>query len=111
MLEFKASTLARAFRVHRNTVRNWIKSGKLQAQPTVGKRYLIQPQDLARFCAREGVPASWAREIIPQEEFLRFCELLQEITGEVNMQKPVGAVLVAGGGVAGIQAALDLAES
>jgi len=112
MIEFRVGSLAQALDVHRNTIRNWIKSGKLPAEATVGKRYCLSVDDFARFCARERVPAKRAEALLSEDERPRFEEILQSVNEEVPMRTtPVGAAMVVGGGVAGIQAALDLAES
>lgn len=112
MIEFRVSSLAQALNVHRNTVRNWIKGGKLAAEPTVGKRYCLQVEDFARFCVREKVPAQRAEQLVPEEERAHFHQILQAANEEESLPAaPVGAAMVVGGGVAGIQAALDLAES
>ncbi len=55
--EFKVSDLAREFGVHRNTIRNWINSGRLQARPGPGRRYLIDSAEYERFCRNLGRPA------------------------------------------------------
>ena len=53
-LEFKVSELAREFGVHRNTIRNWINSGRLRARPAPGRRYLVDPRDYEQLCHRYG---------------------------------------------------------
>ena len=112
MIEFRVGSLAKALDVHRNTVRNWIKSGKLPAVSTVGKRYQLTVEDMARFCAREKVPAQRVLPLIPEEERLLFQESMQFAPDEGPLPAaPVGSAMVVGGGVSGIQAALDLAES
>ncbi len=57
MIEVQIGRLAQQFGVHRNTITNWIKSGKLKATPTVGKRYLIDEQELSGFCKAARIPA------------------------------------------------------
>ena len=55
MIEIQVGMLARRLNVHRNTVSNWIRSGKLKAARTVGKRYRIQETDWIRFCREYGL--------------------------------------------------------
>jgi len=109
-------TLARAIGVHRNTIRNWVKSGRISCRPGPGKGLLFSPAGFARLVeefhlspdslqsrelARQGgqepsqaptPPSKYARE-------------------ELMSGKTIGSVLVVGGGIAGIQASLDLADS
>ena len=128
MLIFQIGAVADAFGVHRNTVRNWIKKGLLAAQPTVGKKYIIDAEEFRRFFAAQGVDES---------ELDRF---FQSVSGTAEPETPAtakaqrtsakerpaalpktnhltlpaksnGSVLIAGGGIAGIQSALDLANS
>jgi excisionase family DNA binding protein len=112
MIEFRVSSLAQALNVHRNTIRNWIKSGKLPAKPAVGKRYQLPAEDLARFCFWENVPAHRVVDLVPEGERSLFHQSMQSVHDQGPLPTaPVGAVMVVGGGVAGIQSALDLAES
>jgi hypothetical protein len=108
--------LAKAIGVHRNTIRNWVKSGRLSCRPGPGKGLVFTPEDFARLCqefhldpealaprevgaGREAPPRLVSRQAVPE-------------TREVNMTgNVVGSVMVVGGGIAGIQAALDLADS
>jgi coenzyme F420 hydrogenase subunit delta len=53
--EFRVGVLAEGLGVHRNTVTNWIKAGKIRARPTVGKKYHINEKDLKQFCRDSGV--------------------------------------------------------
>ncbi len=131
MIEIRIGKLAEKFSVHRNTVSNWIKSGKLAAQPTLAKRYLIEEAEFIRFCDQFGI----SREIIhefekrddrfvsnasarkgymgrKQRETRRLVGNIKTMRDEVHMtDKPIGSVMVVGGGIAGMQATLDLAES
>jgi excisionase family DNA binding protein len=117
MIEFKTSRLASILGVHRNTVRNWIKTGRLQAKPSIGRRYAISRTALTEFLESRHVPAGKIRELtgdLKEKKPLSHKHLskTQKIHKEVPMSdKPVGSVLIAGGGIAGIQASLDLAES
>ena len=119
MMEIRIGKLATALGVHRNTIRNWIRNGSLAATLTIGKKYVIEQEMFTRFLRSKGV----APEVIDH--------LVTEMTGqsvarskvsepenqfiqeeEVPMiEKPVGSVMVVGGGIAGIQASLDLADS
>ncbi len=108
--------LAKAIGVHRNTIRNWVKSGRLPCRPGPGKGLVFTPEDLAHLCqefhldpealaprevggGREAQPRLVPRQAAPATRE-------DNMTGNV-----VGAVMVVGGGIAGIQAALDLADS
>ena len=114
MIEFRVSYLADKLDVHRNTVRNWVKSGRLKAVPTVGKRYRISEQDFLRFCLEVGLTRAELQTIFPEVDWEQEASqpaVKQRLGQDGKSQKPLGSVLVAGGGVAGIQAALDLADS
>jgi excisionase family DNA binding protein len=114
MIEFRVSHLADKLDVHRNTIRNWIKSGKLRATATVGKRYRISEQELLSFCLQAGLTQEELQGVFPEVDWDRHGSMpgKKQILGlDRPGRKPLGSVLVAGGGVAGIQAALDLAES
>ena len=52
--EFKVNDLAEEFGVHRNTIRNWIKSGRLAAEKGPGKRYLLKWPDYLQLCKKYG---------------------------------------------------------
>lgn len=54
-IEFRIGVMAERIGVHRNTVTNWIKKGRLRATPTVGKRYRIDAAELKRFCRESGL--------------------------------------------------------
>jgi len=62
--EFRVGTLAEGLGVHRNTVTNWIKTGKIRARPTVGKKYRIDEKDLKRFCRFSGVEEKTLRQLM-----------------------------------------------
>ncbi len=118
MYEFKVGRLARLLGVHRNTVSNWIRSGRLDARPSAAKRYQIEAAALRRFCtlnhiAEDRVLAQLT--VLPEAAApaapgaaARFSTTGRE---ESMTQKPIGSVMVVGGGIAGIQATLDLADS
>ncbi len=129
MILIQVITLAERLGVHRNTIRNWVKNGKINARPAPGRGLLLAREDFQRLCAEFALdPGSLnprelamadTREIvtvsapvsvpaIEQPEGNRFPSQFQEA---VMSDKVVGSVLVVGGGIAGIQAALDLADS
>ncbi len=136
MIEIQIGKLAEKFSVHRNTVGNWIKSGKLAARPTIAKRYLIDEAELIRFCDQFDIPKDFIGEFEKNDNhFVQNFSVQKNISGknplkqnpfapektgvnttqnnnEVTMtDKPTGSVMVVGGGIAGMQATLDLAES
>jgi excisionase family DNA binding protein len=55
MIVVRINQLAEQLGVHRNTIRNWIKSGRLPARSVSGKRYLITEEDFSRMCRELGV--------------------------------------------------------
>ena len=112
MLIFKVGMIARHLGVHRNTVTNWIKKGELKASPAPAKQYRIAKTEFIRFCKKINIPGRTLENIF------------QEASGKVENKKHphkdsrlpggdelIGSVLVVGGGIAGIQAAMDLADS
>lgn len=115
--------LAASLGVHRNTVTNWIRSGKLRAEPTAGKRYHIDEEEFFRFCREKGIPESMAQKFMAGQSGGTMpmpASREQPATGAKAsprgarariQERPVGSVMVVGGGVAGIQASLDLADS
>ena len=117
MIIIRVGQLAKAIGVHRNTIGNWIKNGRLLAKPTVGKRYLIHEDDFDAFCQNNGINKMQVlsmnhlepnqNQAIPAMQPRN-----QRTASEVSMsEKPLGSVMVVGGGIAGMQAALDLADS
>jgi excisionase family DNA binding protein len=117
MIEIRVGQLAEKLGVHRNTVTNWIRSGKLRASATVGKKYLIEQDAFAEFCRGQLIPATIMQEIvlfnsIPAPGDGSITLSLHSKAKEVTMSgKTIGSVLVVGGGIAGMQATLDLANS
>ncbi|MBA4369436.1 MAG: hypothetical protein C0403_17560 [Desulfobacterium sp.] len=117
MIAIHVGRLARKLGVHRNTVTNWINSGKLKATATVGKKYLIDQNVFRIFCQEHGISENILQELIgnetvPSKGDLPFTQNLNFNSKEVTMSaKPIGSVLVVGGGIAGMQATLDLANS
>ncbi|RJP85282.1 MAG: helix-turn-helix domain-containing protein [Desulfobacteraceae bacterium] len=117
MIEIRVGKLAKMLGIHRNTVRNWIKNGELDATPMVGKRYGIGRESFTRFLESKGVAKNMILELMadaaktpgPGKTAKPETPIIQK---EVRMlDKPVGSVMVVGGGIAGIQASLDLADS
>jgi len=117
MIDVRIGRLAQQLGVHRNTITNWIKGGKLKATATVGKRYLIEESEFRRFSQAIRLPERMVAAIVASD---RSADPVLEailpqptlIQSEVRMSdKPIGSVMVVGGGIAGIQASLDLANS
>jgi excisionase family DNA binding protein len=117
MLKFSVSKLAKTLGVHRNTITNWIKSGKLDVVPTVGKKYLVSKETLEQLCMQHGLSSSifdqFSRTSMSRSGVHNHSKnKIQTQKREAPMSdKPIGSVLVVGGGIAGIQATLDLAHS
>ena len=117
MIFIHVGELAQALGVHRNTVRNWIKGGVLDATPTVGKKYQIPKDRFLRFIESQGIPITVVKPWIDADQ--DHPESLSLSAGHPPVKrkempiakKNVGSVLVVGGGIAGIQASLDLADS
>ncbi len=107
-------TLSQEIGVHRNTIRNWVKSGKLNAKPGPGKGLLFTPEAFEELC----------RDFQLRPEQLKIRQLTRQpvdatstpihtplAAREEHVSKQViGSVMVVGGGIAGIQASLDLAD-
>ena len=110
MLTFKVGVLAGLLGVHRNTVTNWIRNGTLPAAPAQAKRYTIAKSEFAAFCKGAKIPAPVMERVMAvtsnPDQKRRPAKPVVKTTGP-----PKGAVMVVGGGIAGIQAALDLADS
>ncbi len=118
MYEFKVGRLARLLGVHRNTVSNWIRSGRLDARPAAAKRYQIGAAALRRFCALNHIAEDRVRAhltVLPEaaasSAFTTAARFSTTGREESMNQTPIGSVMVVGGGIAGIQATLDLADS
>jgi NADPH-dependent 2,4-dienoyl-CoA reductase/sulfur reductase-like enzyme len=107
-------TLAREIGVHRNTIRNWVKTGRINARPGPGKGLVFTPEAFQAFC----------REFQLNPDQCQVKELTRQPVDTLNTQtnnplaareepvsdKVIGSVMVVGGGIAGIQASLDLAD-
>lgn len=71
MYEFKVSQLAEEFGVHRNTIRNWINAGTLQAKEGPGRKYLMKFQDYQKLCEKFGrEPHGHPAEHVVQQQVL-----------------------------------------
>lgn len=73
MYEFSVSQMAAEFDVHRNTIRNWIKSGVLPARKGPGKRYLVPWEYYNALCKKYGrtpakLPEPPAQQDVEQPE-------------------------------------------
>jgi excisionase family DNA binding protein len=118
MIDIRVGRLADLLGVHRNTVFNWIRCGKLPVHATVGRRYLIDEEELCRFFSRHhlsqailsqlGVPTAPADEPGRANTHKNPIARQQEVS---MTDKVIGSVMVVGGGIAGIQATLDLASA
>ena len=119
MIEIRVGQLADRLGVHRNTVTNWIRGGKLRATATVGKKYLIEKKALIEFCREQGIPDTvlqdvsvFSADLSSEDARITPFHYSHTYKKEVTMSgKPIGSVLVVGGGIAGMQATLDLANS
>jgi len=115
MIIIHVLTLAQEIGVHRNTIRNWVKTGRIEARPGPGKGLLFTPDAFERLCQEfhldpERLPIAMSCQLAPAPLTLTPESLLANPTVD-RPGKTVGSVMVVGGGIAGIQAALDLADS
>jgi NADPH-dependent 2,4-dienoyl-CoA reductase/sulfur reductase-like enzyme len=115
MIVIHVLTLAQEIGVHRNTIRNWVKTGRIDARPGPGKGLLFTPDAFERLCQEfhldtERLPISRSSQLAPAPPTATpgFPEVKPAIE---PAGKTMGSVMVVGGGIAGIQAALDLADS
>ena len=58
MIVIRIGQLANQLGVHRNTIRNWITTGKLPARSMAGKRYLVSEEDFGAICREFGIDRS-----------------------------------------------------
>jgi hypothetical protein len=108
--------LAKEIGVHRNTIRNWVNTGKISARPGPGKGLIFTPEDFDRLCQEFQLnPENLKHQALPRKpgDAELPSPLARPAASAAKRRAPqvVGSVLVVGGGIAGIQAALDLAES
>jgi excisionase family DNA binding protein len=117
MITFKIGQLARLLGVHRNTISNWIKNGRLNATPTLARQYMISSSDFKQFCKMENIPTAQVDTLLAQSRQkienppLPFVKEETHPMYSITQTSPAktGSVMVVGGGIAGIQASLDLA--
>jgi hypothetical protein len=107
-------TLAREIGVHRNTIRNWVKTGRIKARPGPGKGLVFTPEAFQAFCQEFQLNPDQCqvRELTrqPVEAVNKQISHLRAAREEPVSDKMIGSVMVVGGGIAGIQASLDLAD-
>jgi hypothetical protein len=107
-------TLAREIGVHRNTIRNWVKTGRIKARPGPGKGLVFTPEAFQDFCREFQLNPDQCqvRELTrqPVEVVNQQISHLRAAREEPVSDKMIGSVMVVGGGIAGIQASLDLAD-
>jgi NADPH-dependent 2,4-dienoyl-CoA reductase/sulfur reductase-like enzyme len=116
MIVIHVLTLAQEIGVHRNTIRNWVKTGRISAKPGPGKGLQFTPDDFARLCREFHLDPEQLKTMartLPGAEVPPLATPASPLVprGQDRPGKVVGAVMVVGGGIAGIQAALDLADS
>ena len=115
MIIIHVLTLAQEIGVHRNTIRNWVKTGRIEARPGPGKGLLFTPDAFERLCQEfhldpERLPIARSCQLAPAPLTATPESLITKPPVD-RPGKTVGSVMVVGGGIAGIQAALDLADS
>ena len=116
MIVIHVLTLAQEIGVHRNTIRNWVKTGRISAKPGPGKGLQFTPDDFARLCLDFNLDPEQLKTMartLPGADVPPLATPASPLVprGQDRPGKVVGAVMVVGGGIAGIQAALDLANS
>ncbi len=114
MITFQVGKLAEILGVHRNTITKWIKKGRLKANPTVGRRYLIKADDFRDFCIGQMIDPEIIKTLENEIGPAHLKKTTQKKTGkreETMKNKPLGSAVVVGGGIAAIQATLDLADA
>ena len=116
MIVIHVLTLAQEIGVHRNTIRNWMKTGRISAKPGPGKGLQFTPDDFARLCRDFNLDPELLKTMartLPGAEVPPLATPAPPLVprGQDRPGKVVGSVMVVGGGIAGIQAALDLADS
>jgi hypothetical protein len=116
MIVIHVLTLAQEIGVHRNTIRNWVKSGRISAKPGPGKGLQFTPDDFAHLCNEFNLDPELLETMVRTLPGAEVPPLATPASspvprGQDRPGKMVGAVMVVGGGIAGIQAALDLADS
>ncbi len=116
MIVIHVLTLAQEIGVHRNTIRNWVKTGRISAKSGPGKGLQFTPDNFARLCRDFNLDPEQLKTMartLPGAETPALATPASPLVprGQDRPGKVVGAIMVVGGGIAGIQAALDLADS
>lgn len=95
MIVIRINQLAEQLGVHRNTVRNWIKSGRLPARSVSGKRYLVTESDFGKLCQEFGLDRSNLKlkyvrgaAAVDEPEFAVVEENLKTIGGKSELLRP-----------------------
>ena len=106
--------LSKEIGVHRNTIRNWVKSGKINARPGPGKGLLFTPEDFQALCQEFQLQPEQlkVKELSRQPADAAFTPTHTPLAAreEHVSNKVIGSVMVVGGGIAGVQGSLDLAD-
>lgn len=69
MYVVRVAKLAERMGVHRNTIRNWIKQGRLEAGPAPGKGIVLSARELERICKEHGLdPAVLMDRPLPEQQ-------------------------------------------
>jgi NADPH-dependent 2,4-dienoyl-CoA reductase/sulfur reductase-like enzyme len=116
MIIIHVLTLAQEIGVHRNTIRNWVKTGRIEAKPGPGKGLLFTTDTFERLCQEFNLDPerlqsmAWGTQMAAGPAPI-LPRALAPAPAADRPGKIVGSVMVVGGGIAGIQAALDLADS
>jgi len=97
---FTSTKTARFCHVSHAAVCNWVKSGKLKAYRTPGGQYRIEPQVLAEFMKRHGMP-------IPEELSPRKLPRIVVVDDEAEIGQMLVRVLGKGGMGYEVEAAQD----
>jgi hypothetical protein len=115
MIVIHVLTLADEIGVHRNTIRNWVNTGRISARPGPGKGLMFTPEDFTRLCQEFNLDPDQlqVRTLGRQTTDLQAPATSggNAATDAARPGKILGSVMVVGGGIAGIQASLDLADS
>ena len=116
MIVIHVLTLAQEIGVHRNTIRNWVKTGRISAKPGPGKGLRFTPDDFARLCRDFHLDPEQLKTMartLPGADVPPLATPAFPLVprGQDRPGKVVGAVMVVGGGIAGIEAALKLAAT
>ncbi len=116
MIVIHILTLAQEIGVHRNTIRNWVKTGRIIAKPGPGKGLAFAPEGFAHLCDEFHLDPDRLTRLARSREGAAALPSATPATPVAAREKDrpgklVGAAMVVGGGIAGIQAALDLADS